>query len=209
MHHFPYHVLVFEWTCGVEAAVVRHGMKISTLVAMDADWEIIIIIIIYLLFFPLTKKTGLQVQPTTDMQFFFLTESREEEKVSHVTPGAPPLCYGLTSARRKHSRRSEGTEKLVNGWLRWVDIYVYIQLHVRRAGYYSGRIIEIIKFIIRSWNISDIYYSSLLSCFFSFLLSPSSLCALVLHHLSDVYQLIKAWKWPKLEIRKLFFIIST
>lgn len=126
---------------------------------MDADWEIIIIIIIYLLFFPLTKETGLQVQPTTDMQFFFLTESREEEKVSQVTPDAPPLCYGLTSARRKRSRQSEGTEKLVNGWLRWVDIYVYIQLHVRRAGFYSGRIIEMIIFIIRSWNITALSLS--------------------------------------------------
>jgi len=53
--------------------VVRHGMKISTVVAMDADLRIFFIFI----FFHLTKKTGLQVHPTTDMQF---TESREEEK---------------------------------------------------------------------------------------------------------------------------------
>lgn len=72
--NFPYHLFVlFEWMCGVEIAVVRHGMKISTVVAMDADLRFFF----FSFFFHLTKKTGLQVHPTTDMHF---TESREEEK---------------------------------------------------------------------------------------------------------------------------------
>lgn len=86
---------LFVWTCGVEVAVVKHGMKISTVVAMDADWKIIII------FFHLTKKTGLQVHPTTDMQ---VTESREEEKTEPSDTrrsSSVCFCYGLTSAGRK------------------------------------------------------------------------------------------------------------
>lgn len=119
----------FAWTCGVEAAVVKHGMKIPTVVAMDADWKIIII------FFHLTKKTGLQVHPTTDMQ---VTESREEEKLSQVTHGAPQVFVSATVWRVLGGKRwtSHGWNWKVGKWMaemtKYIYTYTYIHAKVER-----------------------------------------------------------------------------
>ncbi|MEQ2185918.1 hypothetical protein GOODEAATRI_023048 [Goodea atripinnis] len=75
-------------------------MKISIVVGMDADQEIINTYFFFF-FFHLTKKTGLQIHPTTNMQF---TESKEEEKKlsSDTQPSSDVcFCYGSTSAGRK------------------------------------------------------------------------------------------------------------
>lgn len=120
---------LFVWTCGVEVAVMKHGMKISTVVAMDADWKIIII------FFHLTKKTGLQVHPTTDMQ---VTESREEEKTEPSDKrrsSSVCFCYGLTSAGRK-TLNVTWMELKSGRWMaemaKYIYTYTYIHAKVER-----------------------------------------------------------------------------
>lgn len=75
-------------------------MEISTAVALDADWKNHLRFLIF--FFHLTKKTGLQVHPTTDMQF---TESREEEEENDVTHGHPRVLVSATVWRVLEGRR--------------------------------------------------------------------------------------------------------
>lgn len=114
--------------CGVEIAVVRHGMEISTVVAMDADWEII-----FFFFFHLTKKTGLQVHPTTDMQF---TESREEGKLNHVTHDAPQVFVSATVWQVLGGKRcvSGGWNWKAGRWMAEMGEYINIYLHICKCG---------------------------------------------------------------------------
>lgn len=99
--NFPYHlffVLFLGWTCGVEVAGGEtwnenincscHGCRLRNLF-----FCFVFLFLLLFFFLHLTKKTGLQVHPTTDMQF---TESREEEKLNRVTRGAPPLFVSAT-----------------------------------------------------------------------------------------------------------------
>lgn len=97
----------------VEIAVVRHGMNISIVVSMDADQEKLSILIFLFYFFHLTKKTGLQVHPTTDMQF---TESREEgkkkkKKQNQMTHNRPRMFVSATV-----QRVLEGRRRVSDGW---------------------------------------------------------------------------------------------
>lgn len=130
-------LFVFEWTCGVEIAVVTHGMKISTVVAMDADWEIIF-------FFHLTKKTGLQVHPTTDMQ---VTESREEEKVNQVTHNAPQLFVAATVWQVLGGKRcvSAGWNWNAGKWMAEMNKYIHLYLHICKGGNYKSTVTQALK----------------------------------------------------------------
>lgn len=97
-HIIFFFVLFLGWTCGVEVAGGEtwnenincscHGCRLRNLF-----FCFVFLFLLLFFFLHLTKKTGLQVHPTTDMQF---TESREEEKLNRVTRGAPPLFVSAT-----------------------------------------------------------------------------------------------------------------
>lgn len=70
---------------------------------MQTEKLSILIFFLFCFFFHLTKKTGLQVHPTTDMQF---TESREEEKKhNQVTHNRPRMFVSATVQRVLEGRR--------------------------------------------------------------------------------------------------------
>lgn len=78
-------------------------------------------------FFHLTKKTGLQVHPTTDMQ---VTESREEEKTEPSDKrrsSSVCFCYGLTSAGRK-TLNVTWMELKSGRWMAEMAKYIYIHI---------------------------------------------------------------------------------
>lgn len=86
-------------------------------------------------FFHLTKKTGLQVHPTTDMQ---VTESREEEKTEPSDKrrsSSVCFCYGLTSAGRK-TLNVTWMELKSGRWMaemtKYIYTYTYIHAKVER-----------------------------------------------------------------------------
>lgn len=107
---------------------------------MDAEnWEI------STFFLHLTKKTGLQVHPTTDMQF---TESREEEKTEPSDTqrsSSLSFCYGLTSAGRT-CWVSVGGNRETGKWKAGMDKYIDIYWHIEAK-------VEITKvYLLKHWS---------------------------------------------------------
>lgn len=101
---------LFVWTCGAEVAVMKHGMKISTVVAMDADRKIII-------FSTWPKRQDYRfTQPRTCK----LLSQERKKKLSQVTSGAPRVFVSATVWRvlgGKRWRHMDGTEKWqMDGW---------------------------------------------------------------------------------------------
>lgn len=116
---------LFVWTCGVEVAVMKHGMKISTVVAMDADWKIII-------FSTWPKRQDYRfTQPRTCK----LLSQERKKKLSQVTSGAPRVFVSATVWRVLGGKRwtSHGWNwKVADGWLRWLNIYIHILTYMQR-----------------------------------------------------------------------------
>lgn len=135
MHQFPYHlvhVFVSEWACAVERERWwEHGMKISTGVFMDADWERFFFwfFYFYLFFCHLTKKTGLQVHPTTDMQVIYWVKRGRE--ANRATLLQLLLLLRVDECWEERRRPAGGWN-----WKRWQMDEVDEYIHIRRVHIY-------------------------------------------------------------------------
>lgn len=93
------------------------------------------ILLLFFFFLHLTKKTGLQVHPTTDMQF---TESREEgKKTNRIKWHTNVLgCFFLLRFecwKEDAVCRMDGDEKVADGRRRWHHIHLHFFAKVDRG----------------------------------------------------------------------------
>lgn len=141
MHQFPYHLFVcFEWTCGVEIAVVKHGMKISTVVAMDADWEII--------YFFSTWPKRQDYRFTQPRTCNLLSQERKKKWTSRHT--ALLECLFLLQFDKCWEENAvcplDETEK-VGEWMAEMSKYIHIvNLHVCKSGNYQSTLVKNLLF---------------------------------------------------------------
>ena len=123
--------LFFGWTCGVEIAVVTHGMKISTVVAMNADWEI---------FFFSTWPKRQDYRFTQPRTCKLLSQERKETWTRWRTTFLDCLLLLRFDKCREENAACQlgGTETVANGWLRWINIYIYTHMYAKVEHYESA-----------------------------------------------------------------------
>lgn len=109
--------------CGERERRWHMGWKYWPQLPWMQTWELYFLNFFLFIFFSTwPKKTGLQVHPTTDMQF---TESREDEETEWTRAKTLPslcLCYGFECGEENAARRADETKKRWNGW----DERIYI-----------------------------------------------------------------------------------
>lgn len=131
MHQFPYHlfVFVFEWACVLwKIAVVRHGNENINCSCHECRLRNY-----YLFIFSTWPKR--QDYRFTQPQTCNFTESREEEKTEPSDTQTLLECLFLLRFDKCWEEnvvcQSDETEKLANGWLRWINIYLYTYMYAK------------------------------------------------------------------------------
>ena len=118
--------LFFGWTCGVEIAVVTHGMKISTVVAMNADWEI---------FFFSTWPKRQDYRFTQPRTCKLLSQERKETWTRWRTT-FPRLFVAATVWQVPGGKRCVSAGRNWNGgkWMAEMNKYIHLYPHVCKGG---------------------------------------------------------------------------